>query len=390
MAYRKFNYSQPTQLILSSTVDQDLDNLLKPFKRILILYSSNFIKELGIYDDIYRIIERYSINVFEIPNCRPNPSTDFLSQKIDSVADFYPELILAIGGGSVIDLAKAISLNLENREDFVEKLLDKKMCAAKTPIGTILTLPAAGSESNSSFVLHINEDLGKIARADLSVRPLFAILNPEYTLSLSKKALHCSISDILCHLLEQLFAAEDNTSFIDQLIIAAIKNLFMQIRILNSDFLNIDARANIMLNANFSLSYYLSFGRSCDWLVHTIEHAISGIYGSNHGEGLSIVFPIFLEHMKEHVLIKGKLELLGRELFGYDDDVVSRTIASFDELFTSLGLSRNLMELTSSKVLPSKLIKVIYKNQNSIGRNVDLGMDDCLQILEKCLVRGTK
>lgn len=381
MNYKNFNYSFPTEYIFGENSITKLIDLLSNIqvKKVALFYGGKSIRITGIYDELIDILQGLNIDILEIGGCSTNPKTDFIEDNTKLICKYSPDILIAVGGGSVIDVVKAIALYASNdqSEGFWVYMTGKQFTNVAIPIGTILTLPASGSESNSSYVITNNDTGEKIARANQSVIPVFAICDPLYTQTLSRKQLFSACSDILSHLFEQLFVLEKGVSLTDHLILGTIKSLMESTEILLKEFYNLDARANIMLASSFSLSYLLSCGRTTDWVAHSIEHTISGQFNTSHGEGLSIIMPNWIEFAKDNIHYKCKLEKLAEYL---NENSVNNTIYRIKKFYKSLQLSKTLSKLINEPIDYEILSESIVKGEY-IGRVKSLTYKQCINLL---------
>lgn len=383
MNYKNFTYSFPTKYVFGKDCIEQLGSILNTLhvKRMALFYGGKSIRLTGIYDKLLEILKSINIDVLEIGGCSTNPKTDFIEEKTKLICNYSPDILIAVGGGSVIDVAKAIALYATNDQSkgFWPYMKGKQFSNLPMPLGTILTLPASGSESNSSYVI-TNADTGeKVARANQNVIPTFAICDPSYTKTLSRKQLFSSCSDILSHLFEQLFVIEDGINLTDHLILGSIKSVMESTEILLNDFENLDARGNIMLASSFALCYLLSCGRTTDWVAHSIEHAISGQFNTSHGEGLSIIMPNWIEFAKGNEHYKRKLECLS----GYLNEInVDGTVERIKRFYKNLGLSKTVSELINDQFDYETLSKSIIIG-DFIGKVKTLSFGECVNLLKQ-------
>ena len=367
MAYKDFYYSSPTIIYYGKNSIKSIEKHVACGSHVLLLYSSDFIKKIGIYKDIIDTISSLNVRITEIDNCRPNPKIDYIQSIGNELIDV--DYILAIGGGSVIDAAKALSLFFNNKIDFEKKLLLNTVENATTPIGVISTVPASGSENNSSFVISDPKKYGKIARANLTVRPKFAILNPSYLKSLSIFQLKSSLGDVLSHLLEQYFVLEDDVYFVDEQLFGAIRcYLYLKVKILNGD-VHEESLGNFMLLASQALSYQFSIGRTADWNVHSIEHGIHSQFEVMHGVSISILYPAYLKIAMSNKVYKKRLQKLGLNVFEMKPDIdPAQVVQRIDEEYRSLLLPKNFEELCSNTIDFRKLSATLFSKDKSIGK----------------------
>lgn len=351
MTYKNFTYSLPTKIIYGNNAINNLSEeiKIKKYKKILLVYGKKAIKHIGLYENIVNILRDYEQSYIELKNCPTNPDFSFVEEGKNIVKDNKIDFILGIGGGSVIDASKAIALYSNNyRSGSLKKYMQGKINYNKDSIdvGAVLTIAATGSENNGSFIIKDNEENNKYGKSNLTTRPKFAICDPQYTIYLDKYKTYTSVSDILSHCFEQLFSLEENTEFIDNLIVATIKTVINETIKLEKNTEDSTARANIMRASSFALSYFLSTGKTTDWIPHIIEHSISGLYNTNHGEGLSIIIPEWLKLNKNNSSYYSRLKLLDNALLDSTDNNILEYIFNF---YKNMKLSINLRELTGEE-----------------------------------------
>ncbi len=355
---------------------------LQKAEHILILYGGNYVEELGIVNELDNLLE--DKHVIKITDAIANPTTDYINSILKRLENIKVDFVIAIGGGSVIDTCKALCLQYHNDLDLSVALETNKFSENALPFGVFLTNPASGSEGNNSFVIVNSKTKRKIARANAHARAKFAVCDYRYTATLSKYQFFTAISDIFSHLLEQYLSAEKPHMLIDDLIIAAFKNLIHQTTILKNDFNNTLAKENIMLNATLTLSYLLSMGKTMDWNVHEIEHAISGYYKSIHGASLAVIYPKYLQQAKVQAIFKERLEIFGKEIFQVQTS--KETVQAISTLFASLELGSNLEQTTNKKLDIDLLVNMIMNGRSEIGRVCLLEEKDVRNILQACLM----
>lgn len=381
MGYNNFYFSMPTKMLFGKDsiklVEASLVEL--EIKKVAIVYGGTYIEELGIINELKTIFEKLKIKAIIIDDAKPNPDNNYVDQKALMLKDQQVDLMIGIGGGSAIDATKAIALQANNDQDFWTNALN----GFKKPgikVGVISTLPASGSETNNSFVIAHHELGQKIARTNMSIRPVFAVCDPMYSMSLPKYQFNYALIDIFSHLLEQLFTSQDNTTFIDNLIYGSLKDLVGQIEVLENDFNNFDARSNIILNASFALSYYLSQGRRTDWNAHEIEHYFSGKYKTPHGSGLGIIFPEYLKKAVASEVYASKLQEVGKIVFNVNS--LDLTISKIEALFRQLNNYHTLSDLIKQDFKVEEVVAAIIKEE-AIGKTYLLDRKTLKDILSK-------
>ena len=273
-----FAYCNPTKLYFGDESLQYLKNELAKYgENVVLIYGGGSIKKNGIYDEVTEILKKAAKNVAEISGVMPNPTLEKLYEGIEIARNHNADLLLAVGGGSVCDYAKAVSVSVNCDEDPWEKYyqrFEEPTCDI-VPVGCVLTMVGTGSEMNAGAVITNRETKMKIGHvfADESIMPKFSILNPKYTLTLPHYQMAAGIYDIFNHICEQYFSGEDdNTS--DYISEGLMRSVIHSSRIANKDMQNYEARSNIMWTATWALNTLVSRGKSTDWMVHMLGQAV--------------------------------------------------------------------------------------------------------------------
>lgn len=337
-----FSYYNPTKLIFGQdSVDKLGENIGGKYRKVLVHYGGGSIKASGLYDQVMNILGGLDVEVLELAGVEPNPKLSLVYRGIEIVKENKIDFILAVGGGSVIDSAKAICLGAKTDKDVWKFFTGEEKVLDALPLGVILTIPATGSESSVATVITKEEGLLKKAVEDDLLRPKFAILNPKLTLSLPKEQTFAGIVDIISHILERYFSKTENVELTSSLCEASLKTVIEAGYRLLKDPDDYGARAEIMLAGTIAHSDILGLGREQDWSSHRIGHEISALYGSTHGNTLSIIFPAWMKYVQEE-----DLDIFARfaiNVFGLEDDkdkreVGKKGIEKFEEFIRDIGM----------------------------------------------------
>ena len=344
-----FEYYNPAKIVFGEDSEKSLKSLLKQYNvtSLLLVYSGDFIKTLGIYDVITEAVSELGIRFSESGEVVPNPSIELVRKLVAQGKKDNVDFVLAVGGGSSIDTAKAIALGIPFDGD-VWDFFDK----GATPdevlnIGVIATTASSGSETSNAAILSYGE--WKKGFEDDRIIPKFAIMNPRYTANLPWYQTSVGIADVLAHLLERYFSDEKNSDTTDYLIEGAIRALQVNAVRLKENPADINARAEIQWLASVAHNNFLDAGRSADWGSHRIEHELSAQYNITHGEGMAVVFTAWTKYMAE--VKPWRLALLASRVYGkdaYDFDERERALLLSEELekfFKGLGVKTKLSEL---------------------------------------------
>lgn len=344
-----FEYYNPAKIVFGEGAEQSLSKLLRSYNvtSLLLVYSGDFIKTLGIYDVIKAAVDELGIGFSESGEVVPNPSIELVRKLVEQGKKDKVDFVLAVGGGSSIDTAKAIALGIPYNGD-VWDFFDKGVSPESVlNIGVIATTASSGSETSNCAILSYGE--WKKGFEDDRIIPKFAIMNPRYTANLPSYQTNVGIADVLSHLLERYFSDEKNSDTTDYLIEGAIRALLVNADRLLADPSNINARAEIQWLASVSHNNFLDAGRRADWGSHRIEHELSAQYNITHGEGMAVVFTAWTKYIAD--IKPWRLALLASRVYGkdpYDYSERERALLLSQELeafFKKLGLKTHLSEL---------------------------------------------
>lgn len=311
-----FQYYNPAKIVFGQGAEKELSRLLKEEKAtsLLMVYSGEFVRELGIYSAVQNACCELGVDFHENGNVVPNPSIDLVRELSSLGKKENIDFILAVGGGSSIDTAKAAALGIPYDGDVWDFFRNNAVPSKVLSVGVISTLPASGSETSNCAILSNGE--WKLGYEDDRIIPKFAIMNPEYTLKLPAFQTACGVADILSHLLERYFSDVDHTDVTDYLIEGAVKALLVNGERLVEHPDDLDARAEIQWLASIAHNNLLDTGRIADWGSHRIEHELSAQYGITHGEGMAVVLVAWTKYAAEEK--PWKLAQLATRVFGTD------------------------------------------------------------------------
>lgn len=380
-----FEYYNPAKIVFGEHSIDKIGNLLKEYNasKLLLVYSGDFIKQLGIYDAVKKAATENDIAFFENGNVVPNPSIELVRELVKDGKNNGVDFVLAVGGGSAIDTAKAVALGIPydgDVWDFFEKGVNPENVLS---IGVITTLPASGSETSNAAILSSGE--WKLGFEDNRIIPKFAIMNPEYTLGLPAFQTAAGVADILSHLLERYFSDVKNTDVTDYLIEGAVRALLVNGKRLTKDPKDIKARAEIQWLASVAHNNLLDTGRIGDWGSHRIEHELSGQYGITHGEGMAIVFPAWVRYIskvKPWKLAQLAVRVFGADLYNQTEEEIAYELAdTLETYFKELGLHTRLGELDICEEHFEAMAKRATRN-GAVGHYVPLDAEKFVEILK--------
>ncbi len=383
-----FEYYNPAKIVFGEDSGKSLKSLLAQNKAtsLLLVYSGDFIKTLGIYDVIKEAVDALGISFSESGEVVPNPSIELVRKLVAQGKEDKVDFVLAVGGGSSIDTAKAIALGIPYDGD-VWDFFDKGVSPEHVlNIGVIATTASSGSETSNCAILSYGE--WKKGFEDDRIIPKFAIMNPKYTANLPQYQTNVGIADVLSHLLERYFSDVKNSDTTDYLIEGAVKALLVNADRLIEDPSDLNARAEIQWLASVAHNNFLDAGRIADWGSHRIEHELSAQYNITHGEGMAIVFTAWTKYIAD--IKPWRLALLASRVYGkdpYDYSEKERALLLSDELekfFRKLSLKTHLSELGITDSDFEVMAKRATAGGN-VGHYVPLDSQKIIEILKTAL-----
>ena len=378
-----FEFISPTKIIFGKDEENRIGEILKKegYQKILLHYGQRSIFKIGLYDKVVKSLQDNNISYIELGGVEPNPKIDLVRKGVEIAKREKVELVLAVGGGSVIDSSKAIACGALTTDDPWCFNAHEKMPQTTLPVGVILTISAAGSElSNSCVITNPEIHVKKGFNSDL-IRPKFVIMNPTLTFSVSPFQTACGIVDILMHTLERYFSDVDDLIFTDEIALGLIKSVIIAGKRVMKDPYDYNARASLMIASSFSHNGLTGLGSKLYFTVHKLEHIISGTYDRvAHGAGLSILFLAWARYTKEIFIDKWKK--LGHNVFAIKSNtVVDQTIDAFEQLFSELKMPIRLSEekIFSDAFANLANIATANKTKSIIGVK-ELNYDDIMKI----------
>ncbi len=346
---QSFDYMTPTRLIFGRESIVKLPEVMRPLgRRVLMTYGSGSIKRIGLYDRVKDLLKDFEI--FELSDIQPNPKYDpSVLEGVRICKESKIDVILAVGGGSVLDCSKAIAAGAKYEGDPWDLISYKVKAQAALPIVDILTLAATGSEYDYFGVISRTETNDKIGYGDPLLYPVCSILDPVYTFSVSKKQTAAGCADAMNHTIEQYFVA-DSTLLNDGFCESMLKSLMVNTRKCLENPEDYTARAEMMLCCTYGCNGILSLGNSeSGWPCHGIEHALSAYYDITHGEGLAIITPRWMRHILSEKTID-RFVKYGINVFGIDstlpkEEIADKAIEATYAFFESIGIPMHLREV---------------------------------------------
>lgn len=384
-----FDYQTPTRLIFGKNVIINLPEVLKPYgKNVLLTYGGGSIKKIGLYDKVIELLKDF--NITELSGIEPNPKYD--PSVLDGTSlckENKIDVILSVGGGSVLDCSKAIAAGALYDGDPWDLISYKVKAKAALPIVDILTLAATGSEYDCGGVISRTDTCDKIGYMDPLLFPAVSILDPQYTFSVSKKQTAAGTADAINHVIEQYFV-EESTMLNDGFCEATIKSLMYNVKKALKNPSDYEARAELMLDCTYGCNGILALGNSgSGWPCHGIEHALSGFYDITHGEGLAIITPRWMKHILNEKTVD-RFVKFGVNIFNLNKDEDKMTIANkaidkMYEFFLEIGIPMHLKEVGIDESRIEEMAHHIAVNEGLDTVYAPLDEKDIISILKASL-----
>ena len=386
-----FIYSNPTKLYFGDEAQKNLVEALSGFgKKVMLTYGGGSIKRNGIYDDVIAALTAAGKEVVELSGVMPNPTVDKLIEGCKVARENDVDFILAVGGGSTIDFAKAVSVSAwydgDAWERFWVKQEDPKPGERIIPVGAVLTMAGTGSEMNGGSVItnHATKmKIGKVFGED--VMPKFAVLNPRYTFSLPHRQMVAGIFDTMSHIMEQYFSGDDDSTS-DYLAEGLMRSVIASSRVAVKDPENYEARSNLMWSATWALNTLIGEGKSQDWMVHMIGQAIGAYTDATHGMTLSGVSEAYYRHIMKYAVkrfarfahVVWEIPTEGKS----DEQLASEGIDALAAWIKEIGAAS---EITSLGVTEDMLDGIADATIILPGGYETLNHDEIVEILRKSL-----
>lgn len=382
-----FTYYNPTKIYFGKDAMQNLSAELENYgKNILLLYGKNSIKKIGLYDEVVKILKACGKNITELSGIKPNPAYSQVLEGARLVRENKIDLILAVGGGSVIDCAKAISVSAYAKGDPWQRYwIDfEEVDNEIVPVGTILTMTGTASEMNGGSVITNEEVTIKTGRVyGPEVYPKFSILNPEFTYSVPKKQMVSGVFDVMSHLMEQYFSGDDDNTT-DYVIEAVMKSIINSSRIAVKNPEDYEARSNIMWCATLGLNTVTGLSKTQDWEVHNIEHQLGAYTDCPHGLGLAVIsMPYYRYIYKDGI---DKFVRFAENVWNVNtdgktkDEIALEGIACLENFAKELGIPMTLRELGATEDMLPKIAETSYEG----GGYKYMTHKDILNLLKEC------
>ena len=384
-----FNYYNRTRIIFGKNEHKDVGSFIdSSVKKVLFHFGGQSIKKSGVYEEVINSLKTNGIEYVELGGVKPNPRVSLVREGIELCRKENVDFILAVGGGSVIDSAKAIAIGVNYEGDVWDFYANGAKIEKALPVATILTIPAAGSESSTGSVITNEEEQLKLACGDELLRPIFSIINPELYFTLPQNQIANGVSDIMSHIMERYFTNTTNTDLTDGLCETTLKTVMKNGLILKKDNKNYDAWAEIGFAGNIAHNGLLGLGREQDWASHDIEHELSAIYDVAHGAGLSVITLAWMKYVYKtnlSMFVQFAVNVMGVEGNFRDQDAIAlEGINRLKEFYIKMGLPVTLKELgideSNLEIMAKKATNFTNGKEALLGGFKKLNWEDVLAI----------
>ena len=386
-----FVFCSPTKVLFGECVEKQVGGLIREygFKKVLLHYGGGSIQKTGLYDSVTQSLQQSGVAYAELGGVSPNPKLSLVREGITFCREEKVDFILAVGGGSVIDSAKAIGMGLRMGGDVWDIYTGKHKAVETVPVGVILTLAAAGSELSMSSVITNEEMKLKRGQNNEVCRPLFAMLNPALTFSVSKFQTACGIVDIIMHTLERYFGTPSQTMLTDSMAEGLMRTVMDAGKRAYANPEDYDARGELIWASSLSHNGITGCGRTGDWATHQLEHEISGMFDHvAHGAGLSVMYPAWARYVCKTDY--ARFAQLAVNVWGVapcasEKETAHAGIDAAEAFFKSLDMPTRLPELGVGAECIDGLVSQAYLTRESFGAFKPILKDDAAAIYRLAL-----
>lgn len=376
-----FKFRNPTELLFGANMIQMLGKRIPQGAKILVTFGGGSVKTNGVYRDVVHELEGF--DYVEFWGIEPNPKVETLRQAIELGQEAKVDFVLAVGGGSVIDASKLIASAIPSTRDAWDLVLHGADHSVRPlPLGTVLTIPATGSEMNRGAVISSAQTQEKFGF--LGDYPLFSILDPRYTFSLPEYQIACGIADTYVHVLEQYLCKAGESPLMDRWAEGILLTLVEQRAAIQRIPAEYEARANFMLSATMALNGFISMGITQDWATHRIGHELTALTGLTHGHTLAIVMPALLRTLgsgSKRAKILQYAERVWQISRGSEDERIEQAIEATEAFFRQLGLETRLGERGIGAEVEAEIVRRFEERGTRLGENQDIDAEVVARIL---------
>ena len=384
-----FVFISPTEFVFGKGTENKVGSLATKYgaNKVLIVYGKGHAVKSGLLQRVEDSLMNEGIMCYKIGDIAPNPTDDKVYEGIEIARTYHVDFMIAVGGGSVIDTAKAIAAGVPYEGDFWDFFQGTARVKQALPIGVVLTIPAAGSEASGNSVITKRDGLHKLSiRTDRELRPKFSIMNPELTISLSPWQTACGIADMMSHIMERYFTNTTDVELTDRLCEGTLKAIIQEAHKVMLDPSNYEVRANIMWAATIAHNGLCGVGREEDWASHFLEHEVSAVYGVTHGAGLAVIQPAWLNWVSNHR--PEKVAQFAERVWNVEKrkDLRMMTVEgvfAYKKFLKSIGLPTSFRELGIENPDIDKLVYKLHDDKGEfIGNYVQLDRRATREIYE--------
>ncbi len=381
-----FNFYSPTEFVFGKGKENECGEYVKKYggSRVLIHYGSGSAERSGLLDRVKASLEKSGITYVTLGGVQPNPRDTLIYEGIKICREENVDFILSVGGGSCIDSSKGIALGVPYDGDFWDFYGTGKPVEKALPIGTVLTIAAAGSEGSGASVVTKEEGMLKRDVGSDLLRPRFSVLNPELTQTLPAYQTACGATDIMAHVFERYFTNTKEVEITDRLCEAILVTMIKETPRVIEDPNNYEARANIMWAGTVAHNDIVGVGRSQDWNSHGIEHELSGLYDCAHGAGLAVIMPAWMEFVYKHDVMRFAqmaVRVWGCQMnFECPEETAKKGIACFRKFLHEIGMPINFEELGAKEEDIPVLVEKFGLGDGKTGGFVALSSEDVAKI----------
>lgn len=384
-----FIFHNPTELVFGSTGEEQIPNLIKKYggSTVLLHFGGQSAEKNGLLPKIRKILTSAKIPFIDLGGVVSNPRLDLVKYGVDIAKQKKCDFILAVGGGSVIDSAKAIAMGVYSDNFWNDQYVNGLPIEKALPMACVLTIPAAGSEMSPNTVITDEDTNTKLGYGSPLLRCKFSVINPANCKTVPDFHLASGIADMLGHIIERYFSLTENTELINAMGEAVMRTIVEQGKKTMADRTDINALAEIVLCGTMAHNDILGIGRIQDWACHKMEHELSAKYDITHGSGLAVMYPAWLKFIqkngdKRHLAV---VERFGRTVFGVDGkDAVTETIDKLEEFYKTIGMPIRLSDLgiTAEEEDITELAVHAIKNYGGkpLGQFYKLNKNDVIEI----------
>lgn len=384
-----FTFCTPTEFVFGKGVETEVGKIVCRYggTKVLLVYGGGSVLRSGLLARVEQALSAENIEFVHLGGVEPNPVDKKVYEGIDIVRSEKVDFILPVGGGSVIDTAKAIAAGACYDGDFWDFFVGVAPVREALPVGVVLTIPAAGSEGSGNTVITKLDGLHKLSlRTDKVLRPRFAVMNPELTFTLPPYQTACGIADMMVHVMERYFTNTLHVEITDRICEGVLKAIITEAPKVMSNPCDYEARANIMWCGTMAHNGLCGVGREEDWASHFMEHEVSALYGVTHGAGLSAIVPAWLTWMVSHHadrVVQLAIRVFDVEEKDTPEATALEGISRLKSFWRSLGLPLNLHELGVENPDIDLLVDKLHENKGEfVGRYVCLNREQSREIFE--------